>query len=135
MANEEHLAKRNEIVVFVGYADDADDAVRAVLDTEAELQKRLRRYCEAANIDPLVFRYWEWKRDAESLPGGQESTVTPVVGAPPKAFSLHNLHPHRIRASRVPGSDVKTSFRFLRRNAKAGRRQRHRPSRSNGYPS
>ena len=101
MANEKHLAKQNEIVVFVGHAEDADDAVRAVLDTEAELQKRLRRYCEAAKIDPLVFRYWEWRRDAESLPGGQASTITPELDAAQAAVFIF-----RDRVGKVTWSEL-----------------------------
>ncbi len=67
---------QKELVVFVGYADDAKDEAASIKSMEGELTAELKHV--TAHIADKPFhsvRVFLWGKDAESIPGGQSTLI------------------------------------------------------------
>ena len=64
-----------ELLVFVGYSEDARDEANAIKELEGKLQSEIH-YLRTMGPMPFVnVKIWTWKDDAKPIVGGQSAVV------------------------------------------------------------
>lgn len=70
----------DQLLVFIGYANDAEIEAEAVYELEHEMQQELRRLRDAKSPIPYsAVRFWKWNKDASSEVGGQRTLIDPYI--------------------------------------------------------
>ena len=67
----------DELLIFIGYSDDASAEVDAIKSLRPEIEKSFREFLKV-NLYRSRFRrwgFWEWHEDALTITGGQEAVV------------------------------------------------------------
>jgi hypothetical protein len=71
----------DELLIFIGYSDDASAEALAILELQLEIKKDFRLLLKSnGNRSPFRrIRLWEWTQDSLALSSGQEAVVTPAL--------------------------------------------------------